>query len=139
MMSVCSILTAEVVRRTEICNVNLNSSQNRSDCDSALDPINAPTLSPICRALAAVQNLRPAEFTSQGLFGQFERVSSLGKSFYKGITFELRNRYRRFGRGFAGSMRFVYTLSSLKDDGIVNTSSPLVVGDFEREYLAQSA
>jgi hypothetical protein len=119
---------------TQTCIVNLNSSQNRSDCDSALDPINAPTNSPICRALAAVQNLRPAEFLSQGILTQFERVASIGNSSYKGITFELRNRRRQLGRGFAGSMRLVYTLSSLKDDGIVNTSSAQVVGDFRSEY-----
>lgn len=119
---------------TQTCIVNLNSSQNRSDCESALDPINAPTLSPICRALAAVQGLRPAEFLAQGILGQFERVASIGNSSYKGMTFELRNRRREFGYGFAGSMRLVYTLSSLKDDGIVNTSSAQVVGDFDREY-----
>jgi hypothetical protein len=65
--------------------------------------------------------LRPAEFLAQGILGQYERVASIGNSNYKGITFELRNRRRQFGYGFAGSMRFVYTLSSLKDDGIVNT------------------
>jgi hypothetical protein len=116
------------------CIVNLNSSQNRSDCESALDPINSPTNSPICRALAAVQGLRPAEFHAQGILGQYERVASIGNSNYKGITFELRNRRRQFGYGFAGSMRFVYTLSSLKDDGIVNTSSAQIVGDFRNEY-----
>jgi hypothetical protein len=116
------------------CIVNLNSSQNRSDCDSALDPINSPTNSPICRALAAVQLLRPAEFQSRGIFTQFERVASIGNSFYKGATFELRNRFRKFGGGFGGAMRLVYTLSSLKDDGIVNTSSAQIVGDFRSEY-----
>ncbi len=95
------------------CIVNLNSSQNRSDCDSALDPINSPTLSPICRALAAVQNLRPPEFLARGILGQFERVGSIGNSNYKGLTMELRSRNRKFGYGFGGSMRFVYTLSSL--------------------------
>ncbi len=119
---------------TQSCIVNLNSSQNRSDCDTALDPINSPTLSPICRALAAVQNLRPAEFLAQGILGQYERVSSIGNSNYKGITFELRNRTRKFGYGFAGAMRLVYTLSSLKDDGIVNTSSAQIAGDFSSEY-----
>lgn len=119
---------------TQVCVVNLNSSQNRSDCESALDPINAPTLSPICRALAAVQNLRPPEFLAQGILGQYERVSSLGNSNYKGLTLELRNRFRKFGYGFGGSMRLAYTLSSLKDDGIVNTSSAQVVGDFSGEY-----
>ena len=118
----------------EVCNVNLNSSQNRSDCDSALNPITQPTNSPICRALAAVQGLRPAEFLAQGILGQFERVASIGNSSYKGLTLELRSRNRQFGYGFGGSMRFVYTLSSLKDDGIVNTSSAQVVGDFSQEY-----
>ncbi len=117
---------------TEVCNVNLNSSQNRSDCDSALDPINSPTLSPICRALAAVHPLRPG-FAS-GNLGQFEHVYSPGRSKYMGITFELRNRYRKWGNGFGGSMRLVYTLSSLKDDGIVNTSSAQIAGDFNSEY-----
>lgn len=117
---------------TQVCRVNLNSSQNRSDCDSALDPINSPTLSPICRALAAVSNLRP--LLSEGITGQFERVASIGNSNYKGLTLELRNRFRKFGYGFGGSMRFVYTLSSLKDDGIVNTSSAQIVGDFSSEF-----
>jgi hypothetical protein len=118
----------------EICRVNLLSSQNRSDCESALNPVTQPTNSPICRALSAVNALRPAEFTSQGITGQFERVASIGNSDYKGLTLELRNRFRKFGYGFGGSMRFVYTLSSLKDDGIVNTSSAQVVGDFSGEY-----
>lgn len=117
---------------TELCNVNLNSSQNRSDCDTALDPINSPTLSPICRALAAVHSLRP--FFSEGNLGQYERVGSMGNSQYIGATFELRNRYRQFGKGFGGSFRLVYTLSSLKDDGIVNTSSAQIYGDFASEW-----
>jgi len=119
---------------TQTCIVNLNSSQNRSDCASALDPIGAPTLSPICRALAAVQNLRPPEFLARGILGQFERVGSIGNSSYKGLTMELRSRNRQFGYGFGGSMRLVYTLSSLKDDGIVNTSSAQIAGDFSSEF-----
>ncbi|MCY7376432.1 MAG: TonB-dependent receptor [Pyrinomonadaceae bacterium] len=119
---------------TQICTVSLNSSQNRSDCDTAVDPINAPTNSPICRALAAIQNLRPPEFLAQGILGQYERVASIGNSNYKGLTLELRSRNRKFGYGFGGSMRFAYTLSSLKDDGIVNTSSAQVAGDFSSEY-----
>ena len=115
-----------------VCIVNLNSSQNRSDCDSALNPATSPTNSPICRALSAVDNLRP--LLSEGITGQFERVASIGNSNYKGLTLELRNRFRRFGHGFGGSMRLVYTLSSLKDDGIVNTSSAQVVGDFSGEF-----
>jgi hypothetical protein len=102
--------------------VNLNT-RNNTDCFS--------TTSPICRAFAAIQNLRPI---NQSLSAQQERVISVGNSEYKGATFELRNRYRQFGSGFAGSMRLVYTLSSLMDDGIVNTSSATVSGDFSREW-----
>lgn len=103
--------------------VNLNTT-NSTQCSSSLN-------SPVCRAFAAVQSLRPI---TQALDAQQERVVSIGNSRYKGITFELRNRYRPFGYGFGGSMRFVYTLSSLKDDGIVNTSEATIPGDFSREY-----
>jgi hypothetical protein len=34
---------------------------------------------------------------------------------------------------FRGNLRIAYTLSKLTDDGVVNTSSPLVVGGFRRE------
>ncbi len=118
----------------EICNVNLNSSQNRSDCDSALNPLTDPTNSPICRALSVLQGLRSPELLARGINGQFERVGSIGNSSYKGLTMELRSRNRKFGYGFSGSMRLVYTLSSLKDDGIVNTSSAQIVGDFSSEF-----
>jgi hypothetical protein len=47
---------------------------------------------------------------------------------------ELRTRYKKFPYGFAGAFRFVYTLSSLKDDGIVNTSEATVPADFSREW-----
>lgn len=102
--------------------VNLNTTNNQ-DCFTVT--------SPRCRAFAAIQNLRPLR---PGLDEQQERVASIGNSRYVGATFELRNRYRKFGHGFAGSMRFVYTLSSLKDDGIVNTSEATVPGDFAREF-----
>ncbi len=102
--------------------VNLNTSNNQ-DCFTLT--------SPRCRAFAAIQQLRPIRV---GLDEQMERVASIGNSRYMGATFELRNRYRKFGHGFAGSMRFVYTLSSLKDDGIVNTSEATVPGDFSREF-----
>ncbi|HEX8248772.1 MAG TPA: carboxypeptidase regulatory-like domain-containing protein [Pyrinomonadaceae bacterium] len=102
--------------------VNLNTTNN-TDCFT--------TTSPICRAFAAIQNLRPLRV---GLTEQQERVASIGNSRYLGATFELRNRYRKFAYGFGGSMRFVYTLSSLKDDGIVNTSEATLPGDFDREW-----
>lgn len=85
--------------------------------------------SPIITALAILNQYR-ADPTQ----GDQERVISVGDSAYLGATFELRNRYRKFGYGFAGSMRLVYTLSSLRDDGIVNTSEATIPGDFEREW-----
>lgn len=115
--------TAACTTSTPVCIVNLNT-RNNTDCFSAN--------SAICRAFSAINHLRP--FASQGIFGQLERVASIGNSRYLGATFELRNRYRKLGYGFAGSARFVYTLSSLKDDGIVNTSSAAIPGDFSREW-----
>ena len=108
--------------------VNLNT-LNNSNFTSATTGL--PT-SPVAYALDAVRNLRP--FASQNLFTELERVASIGQSSYRGATFELRKRYQKFGYGFGGSMRFVYTLSGLKDDGIVNTSSAQINGDFEQEY-----
>jgi hypothetical protein len=119
---------------TANCVVNLNTLNNSSNSGNCVNP-GGTTLtsnSPICRAFLAVAPLR-AGF-SQGLYGQQERVASIGNSQYVGATFELRSRSRKFGYGFGGSMRFVYTLSKLKDDGIVNTSEATIPGDFDREF-----
>jgi Carboxypeptidase regulatory-like domain/TonB-dependent Receptor Plug Domain len=74
-------------------------------------------------ALAAINNLRPDPTR-----GELEQLISAGNSFYRGITLELR---KRFDSGFA--FRAGYTLSSLIDDGVVNTSDALVAGDFRAE------
>lgn len=74
-------------------------------------------------ALAAINSLRPDPSR-----GELEQLVSAGNSFYRGMTVELR---KRFGSGFA--FRGGYTLSSLIDDGIVNTSDALVPGDFRAE------
>jgi hypothetical protein len=74
-------------------------------------------------ALAAVNNLRPDPTQ-----GEIEQLISAGNSFYRGMTLELR---KRFESGFA--FRAGYTLSSLIDDGVVNTSDALVPGDFRAE------
>jgi hypothetical protein len=108
----------------------LNNSNNSGNCVTNNGGL--ASNSPLCRALLAINNLRPG--FSQGLFGQQERVASIGNSQYVGATFELRNRYRQFGYGFGGSLRFVYTLSKLEDDGIVNTSEATIPGDFARDY-----
>lgn len=74
-------------------------------------------------ALAAINSLRPDPTR-----GELEQLISAGNSFYRGMTVELR---KRFGSGVA--FRGGYTLSSLIDDGIVNTSDALVPGDFRAE------
>src|SRR5215212_2291795 len=74
-------------------------------------------------ALAAINHLRPDPTR-----GELEQLISAGNSFYRAMTIELR---KRFGSGFA--FRAGYTLSSLIDDGIVNTSDALVPGDFRAE------
>ena len=74
-------------------------------------------------ALAALNNLR-ADPTR----GEVEQLISVGNSFYRGLTIELR---KRFESNF--TFRAGYTLSSLIDDGVVNTSDALVPGDFRAE------
>ncbi len=74
-------------------------------------------------ALAALRDLRPDPSVTQ-----IEELQSRGNSYYHGVSFEAQRRLT--GRGF---LRASYTLSKLIDDGVVNTSSPLVVGDFRRE------
>lgn len=83
---------------------------------------------PYGRALAVANTLRP-----QPTLGQTEQVGSLGNSWYRGLVMELRRRYRKLGYGFGLSMRGVYTLSYLEDDGIVNTSSAQTQGNFALE------
>jgi hypothetical protein len=122
---------------TNPCFVNVNSnntfrtpgSTSNSTCSTT-----TVTNSPGCRALSIFdsQTFRPF-FNSVGRT-QLEEVGPLGNSEYIGAIFEMRTRYRRFSNGFGGSMRFVYTLSKLMDDGIVNTSDPSVPGDFSRDW-----
>lgn len=74
-------------------------------------------------ALAALNGLRPDPSR-----GELEQLISAGNSFYRGMTIEVR---KQFGSGFG--FRGGYTLSSLIDDGVVNTSDALVPGDFRAE------
>ncbi len=74
-------------------------------------------------ALAAIRDLRPDPSVTQ-----IEELQSRGNSYYHGVSFEAQGRFARLG-----FFRASYTLSKLIDDGVVNTSSPLVVGDFRRE------
>jgi hypothetical protein len=79
-------------------------------------------------ALAALANLRPDPSHTQ-----VEQLISAGNSFYHGLTLEARERFAPKSHGLALSLRAAYTLSRLIDDGIVNTSSALRVGDFRGE------
>lgn len=86
--------------------------------------LNSPSSTTMLEAaLAAINGLRPDPTR-----GELEQLISVGNSFYRGMTVELR---KQFASGFA--FRAGYTLSSLVDDGIVNTSDALVPGDFRAE------
>lgn len=79
-------------------------------------------------SLAALNNLRPDPGKAE-----VEQLISAGNSFYHGLTLELRRRFTHQKSGLGFSFRGGYTLSSLIDDGIVNTSDALAVGDFRAE------
>lgn len=79
-------------------------------------------------ALAALRPLRPDPTRVQ-----IEQLASIGNGFYHGLNVEARRRFRLSERGAGGSLRAAYTLSRLIDDGVVNTSSALRVGDFRAE------
>ena len=57
----------------------------------------------------------------------------MGNSWYTGLILELRRRYEKLPYGFGTAFRVVYTLSHTEDDGIVNTSSAQIPGDFSAE------
>jgi len=86
--------------------------------------LNSPSSTTVLNAaLGAINNLRPDPTR-----GETEQLISVGNSFYRGMTLELR---KRFSSGF--TFRAGFTLSSLIDDGVVNTSDALVPGDFRSE------
>jgi hypothetical protein len=78
-------------------------------------------------ALAVLNRFRPDPTRTD-----IQQLISVGNSFYHGLTLELRKRFKRT-KGFSLSFRAGYTLSFLKDDGIVNTSDALRAGDFSGE------
>ncbi|HEU4797166.1 MAG TPA: TonB-dependent receptor [Pyrinomonadaceae bacterium] len=73
-------------------------------------------------ALAAINHLRPDPSR-----GEVEQLVSVGNSFYRAVSVELRKRFGKI------NFRAGYTLSNLVDDGVVNTSDALVAGDFRGE------
>jgi hypothetical protein len=80
-------------------------------------------------ALAALNSLRPDPSK-----GEVEQLIPVGNSQYHGLTLELRHRFVSAKSGAGFSFRAVYTLSFLKDDGIVNTSDALIAGNFQGEF-----
>lgn len=78
-------------------------------------------------ALAALNELRPDPARAE-----VEQLISVGNSFYRGVTLELRKQFVN-GEPFGMSFRVGYTYSTLIDDGVVNTSDALRVGDFRNE------
>ena len=79
-------------------------------------------------ALAALNGLRPDPSRAD-----IQQLIPVGNSFYHGLTLELRNRFKRAKNGAGFSFRAAYTLSFLRDDGVVNTSDALIPGDFQGE------
>ena len=111
----------------------VNAPDSRVDGPNTIYNLNSQNTStaattPYGRALAIADSLRP--FPN---LGQTEQVGSMGNSWYRGLILELRRRYAKLGYGFGTSVRVAYTLSYLEDDGIVNTSSAQIPGDFRSE------
>jgi hypothetical protein len=91
--------------------------------------LSSPTSSTtIQAALAALNSLRPDPKRAE-----VEELIAAGNSFYRGLTIELRRRFVLTDGGLNFSFRVGYTLSSLIDDGVVNTSDALRPGDFRAE------
>jgi hypothetical protein len=78
-------------------------------------------------AQAALNRFRPDPTRAD-----IQQLISAGNSFYHGITFEIRKRFKK-SKNFAFSFRSAYTYSHTTDDGIVNTSDATIAGDFFNE------
>jgi hypothetical protein len=116
---------------TANCFVNLNTTNSSTTTPlvAVAGQNNNATGAPIGIALAAIAQFRPDQTVEET-----SRIGSNGNAFYNGLIVELRRGYRRLGHGFGASLRFVYTLSSTKDDGLNNTTNAEVNGDFSREW-----
>jgi len=116
---------------TTNCFVNLNTTNSSSTAPavSVTGVNNNATGAPVGIATAAVARFRPDQTASE-----MSRIGSHGNAFYQGLILEMRRRYRKLGYGFGSSVRFAYTLSSTKDDGLNNTANAEINGDFSREW-----
>ncbi|MFN0125033.1 MAG: carboxypeptidase regulatory-like domain-containing protein, partial [Blastocatellia bacterium] len=88
------------------------------------NPSTSNATSGIRAAQAAIRQFRPDPNLTQ-----VELLEARGNSAYHGLSVELK---RSLGK--RGTINGVYTFSRLLDDGVLNTSSPLVPGDFRREW-----
>ncbi len=79
-------------------------------------------------ALAALNGLRP-----DATRAEVQQLIAAGNSFYQGLTLELRKGFNQSRKSLGFSFRAAYTIASLVDDGVVNTSDALRPGDFRRE------
>lgn len=93
-------------------------------------PTPATTSPQYVAAMNALNQFRP---DPNGL-SDAKEIKSIGNSEYSGLNLSLKRRYRNLGYGFGASFRFAYTLSSLWDDGMFNTSQAQIVGDFASEW-----
>lgn len=104
--------------------VNSVSRMNEFGVPVSVMNLNSPSSTTMLNvALAAINGLRPDPSRRE-----LEQLISAGNSFYRGMTLELR---KQFGSWLG--FRAGYTLSSLIDDGVVNTSDAVVPGDFRAE------
>ena len=93
----------------------------------------AAASTPIGRARAALlSNL--GRRLGTGFPAQLDQVASIGRAQYHGLILGIRRSFRSLGAGFEASLRAVYTLSSLKDDGANNTSNPANLFDFSVDF-----
>ncbi len=117
-----SVTGADCNSSTPICVVNLNTLNGST---STLEPIG------IARRTLLATIGRPH---SSNINDQIEEVGSMGRSVYEGLSIELRRRFKKLGYGFGSSMRFSYVFSRTRDDGLSDTSSAEIAGDFAREF-----
>lgn len=117
-----SVTGADCNSSTPICVVNLNTLNGST---STLEPIG------IARRTLLATIGRPL---SNNINSQIEEVGSMGRSVYEGLSIEIRRRFKKLGYGFSSSMRFSYVFSRTRDDGLSDTSSAQIAGDFAREF-----
>ncbi len=112
---------------------------NGVSTSGGITTINLASRNPSAAATTPIGRARAALLSSLGrrlgsaFPSQLDQVAAIGVSNYKGLTVDLRQRFRRLGYGFAASFRVAYTLSKTVDDGVTNTSNPTDIFDFSAD------